>query len=277
MPQQVSSTDKIIFPDGVALELSNDSGASYHNIGVLAAGTTATYNYDKIITESGNAGTLLSRIKNQTMAIAPSALYDWDPEIWEKFSGGAFAYTNVAGTPVVGGAEVIAVSAIPAYDQAYVIANQNGDGTVPTINSVTGSVDGLLVTLDDYDFVKVQGGWAIVIHDTVTVTTLAQTFTINSDYTPSSGKKINAGTSSLELSTFIARLRHYTDDALTTYDTELIIHAADLDSGMGFNFKGANEDGVQEITVAMTGKVDTSRTDGDQLFQLFIGADAYTN
>ena len=146
MPVQVTEAqkDQIIFPDGVALEVSDDDGVTFFSLGVMATGTTATYNYDKIITESGNAGTLKSRIKNQTMAIAPSALYTQDPEIWEKFSGGAFSFTSIAGTPVAGAIQATDGTNI-AFEQFIKIENQNFDLSAITINSITGSVDGALV------------------------------------------------------------------------------------------------------------------------------------
>ena len=136
MPKQVSATDKIIFPDGVAFEVSLDSGSTYFNLGVLGGGTTLTYNYDKIEVESGNAGKLSARVKNQTIALAPSPLLDWDPEIWDKFDGGLFTYSSIAGSTVSGATQTVA-SGSWGWNDPIVIANQNGDGTAVTINSVT--------------------------------------------------------------------------------------------------------------------------------------------
>ena len=277
MPHQVATADKIIFPDGVALEVSDDDGSTYYHLGVLSNGTTAAYNYDKIVVESGNAGTLDSRIKNQTIALAPSNLMEWDPEIWQRFSGGSFTYSNVAGVLVSGASQVVASGAW-AYNKFIEIENQNGDGSTITVNSVTGGTDGALVSETDFFIGQNEKGVeGIFVKDSTTVTTLVQSITINYDYTPSAGKKIVAGTSSLELTKFIARLRHYTDTALTTYDIEMLIYGVDMDSGLSFAFKGANEDGVNDITVAFTGTVDITRTDGSQLFELLINSDAYTN
>ena len=275
MPAQVSSTDKIIFPDGVAFEVSTDEGASYTNIGVLAGGATATYNYDKIVVESGNAGTLRNRIKNQTIAMAPSALYNWEPDVMESWGGGAFNLETVAGTPVSGATQVI-TSGNWEFDKGILFAGQNDDGTVPTVNSVTGSTDGAGAA-DDYTTVKGPGGWYLVPLDGTNFTTESQSLTIDYDYTPSASKKLTGGTSSIELTKFWARLRHYTDDSLTQYDMEMIVYGVDIDSGLQFGFKGANEDGVHEITVAFTGNVDITRDDGKQLFELTINSDAYSN
>lgn len=275
MPFQVSSgSDNLIFPDGVALEVSTDSGASWTNLGVLSAGTTVTYNYDLIGLESGNKGSLRSRAKNEKIALAPSTLWSWDVETWSKFSGGLFTYSSIAGTPVSGASQVVA-SGDWAYNKFIEIENQNGDGSTITINSVTGGTDGALVSETDYFKGRNERGiWGIFVKDSVTVTTLSQTITIDYDYTPATGRKITAGQSSKVLSRFYARLRHYTDDALTTWDAQCLIYGVDMDSGLNFNFKGANEDGVNEITVAFTGNVDTSKTSGAQLFEMTINDSA---
>lgn len=276
MPVQTSKED-YIFPDGVALEISTDDEASWHNIGVLAAGAVVTYNYDKIETESGNKGKICSRAKNETVALAPSALWSWDLQNISRFSGGLFNYTAIAGTPVAGATQT-ATSGTWNYNKFILLENQNYDGSAITVNSVTGGTDGLLVVDTDYYVGQnAKGEYGVFIIDSVTVTTESQDMVINFDYTPSTGKKITAGTSSVVLSRFIARLRHYTDDALTLYDVELKVFGVDLDAGLSFNFKGANEDGVDEITVSFTGNPDTDKTDGAQLLELFVANDALTS
>ena len=62
---------------------------------------------------------------------------------------------------------------------------------------------------------------------------------------------------------------------MSTWDTQVVLFGVDMDSGLNFNFKGANEDGVNEITVAFTGNVDTSLTDGAQLMEMTINSSAY--
>ena len=118
---------------------------------------------------------------------------------------GLVTLSTVAGSPLVSQLEVIA-SGDWSYDQTYVLANQNDDGTVPTINSVTGGTDGALVLDTDYFVVKVDGKWAIHITDSATVTTEAQAVTVDSDYTPSASKKLvwaNSGTKTNKVVRFV--------------------------------------------------------------------------
>lgn len=273
MGAQTNVTDEIVFPDGTALEISEDEGSTYHNMGVLGAGVTATHNYDKIDVETGNAGKLKARVKNQTVALAPSALMNFKPENWEKFSGGLYAFSTVAGTPVVGASQTV-LSGNWSFDKGIFFENQNNDGSIISVTSVTGSVDGAGAA-DDFDIAIVPGGSVLIPRDGTIFITEVQDLVIIYDYTPGVSQKITAGTSVATLERFWARLRHYTDSALTTFDVELIVYGVDMDAGIQFNFKGANEDGVDEVTVAFTANVDTTQTDAAQLFELTVKDVAY--
>ena len=274
MPNQtITGTDQIVFGDGIALEVSTDNGSTFDNVGVMAGGATAAYNYNKIETETGNGGTLPAKATKETLVLSPTALLSWNPEVWAKFSNGLFTYTNIAGTPVAGGTQLVA-SGDWSFDNGILLTGQNGDGTEPTINSVTGSADGAGAA-DDFDLAKVAGGWVLTPRDGTNFTTEVQTLTINSDYTPSAGKKITAGSSSTVLERFVVRFRHYTDDALTTWDHQLLIYGVDMDSGFTLGYKGANEDGVNDATVAFTANIDTTKSSGAQLFEMTVNASAY--
>lgn len=276
MPVQTTK-EQYIFPDGMALEVSTDSGSSWTNLGTFAAGATMTHNFDKQELESGNNGKVISNIKNETVEIAPSALWTWDLDAIQKLGGGIYTVTNVAGTPVAGATQTIA-SGSWAYNKFIQITNQNGDGSEITINSVTLGTDGAIV--EDTDYYKGQnaaGAWGIFVIDSATVTTENQTVEIDYDYTPSQGKTLKSGSQSVVLTRYQARLRHYTDAPLTTYDIEMIIFSTDVNAGLSFAFKGANEEGLNEITLSLTGNVDTSLTDGEGLFSLFVAESAKTS
>lgn len=92
--------------------------------------------------------------------------------------------SNVAGTPVAGATQAI-TGASYAYNDFIEIEHQNGDGSVITINSVTGSTNGALVADTDYVLIQnEEGNYGIAIIDSATVTTMSQVFTIDYDYTP---------------------------------------------------------------------------------------------
>jgi hypothetical protein len=133
-----------------------------------------------------------------------------DKDFYNIIMGSTDTVTNVAGSLVSGATDVWASSGW-TYDVWVALEGQNGAGTAPTINSVTGSVDGALVLNTDYSLTKSGSKWGIVVTDSVTVTTTAQTITINYDYTPSAGYTVQGGNSST-LSKFILKLEGSNDN-----------------------------------------------------------------
>jgi len=269
-----TNVSKYIIPDGMNIAISTDSGSSWSDIGLLAGGATLTHNFTKQTINGGNKNKIVDRIKDQTVALAPSALWSQDLAVFEKLGGGLYTRTAVAGTPVTGASQVVAANGW-AYQKFIKLTNQNYDGSAVTVNSVTGSVDGLLAVNTDYYIGRNEAGeYGIFVLDSATVTTVNQTLTINTDYTPAASSYITAGTSLLELTSFQVRMRHYTDVGLTAFDQEVYVYNAATDSGIQFNFKGQNEDGLFETTMSFTGSLDESRTSGDQLFKWLIATSA---
>lgn len=267
MPFQTTKRNQYIAPEGFALGVSIDNGATFEDLGVFEAGLTITHNFDKLEQESGNAGKLKARVKNETLAVAPSLLWTWDLQALAKASGGLFTFVDVPGTPVAGADQVIASGW--AKNIFIPFTNQNGDGTAPTVNSVTGSVDNALTELTEYIIIQQGSEWGIILLDAVT--TLAQDVTINTDYTPSASTKLTSGKVSTTLERVILRLRRYTDDALTVFDIETFMYGVDIDAGLQFNFDGANSDSaVMGVQVAFTANLDSSQPDGAQLLSMLI-------
>lgn len=97
---------------------------------------------------------------------------------------------NIAGTPVAGATHALTAGNW-GYNDPILVENQNGDLTQLTINTVTGSTDGLLVADTDY-FIGVDqtGATIITVVDSVTVTTESQTMTIDYDYTPNATTRL---------------------------------------------------------------------------------------
>ncbi len=82
--------------------------------------------------------------------------------------------------------------------------------------------------------------------------------------TPSVGKDVtyDGAANQVTLTRSKIRLTHYTVDATggsetdADIDWQFTLHNAKVDAGASFNFKGVNEDGLDEITVSFTGKPD---------------------
>lgn len=107
-----------------------------------------------------------------------------------ELDSGLITLTTTAASPV-SGAEQSVASGSWSYNNFIAIANQNGDGTSPTVNSVTGGTDGSLT--EDTDYYVGQDGdgtWGIFVIDSANVSTESQELTIDYDYTPAASKKI---------------------------------------------------------------------------------------
>lgn len=182
MPRQ-TAVRSLQFPDGFKMEISADSGSTWEDVGVLAGGAQATFNWDQQLIDAGNVKELVNDLKNMSVALAPSALWSWNPDIITKIWAGVFTST-AATTPGVG----------------FDIENTATERVTPT---------------------KLQ-----------------------------------------------VRMTHFSDDALTTEDFQFTLYNATVDAGGSMNFKGVNEDGLNEITVSFTGRPDYASS--GELFKFFL-------
>lgn len=136
------------------------------------------------IVRAGNCGVgELARLVEKTPTISFTRLDVNNRPVFDKMLG--LDRLNVAGA-LVSGATQVTTSGAYEFNQFIKITNQNGDGSAITVNSVTGSVDGLLVVDTDYYIGQNElGEYGVFIIDSATVTTMSQEFTIDYDYTPS--------------------------------------------------------------------------------------------
>ena len=185
MPRQTNETSNIQFPDGFKLEISTDgtTGSTWEEVGVLAGGATATMNWTEYHIDAGNYVDLVDKAKDPTIALAPSAVWNFDPAVIAHLFPG-FLTSAAATTPGTG------------TDVTY----------AGTDNQVT-------------------------------------------------------------LTRSKIRLTHYSDASLSTEDWQFTLDNAVVDAGGSFNFKGVNEDGLDELTVSFTGKCNPA--DSYKLFTFF--------
>ena len=92
MRQTPRTSQQIIFPDGFRMEVSTDgtTGATWTDVGVLSAGAQMTFNWDDFVIDAGNYEGLVDGLKNPTVALAPSALMNFDPAVIKAVFGGLF-------------------------------------------------------------------------------------------------------------------------------------------------------------------------------------------
>lgn len=167
-----------------------------------------------------------------------------------KLDAGLISVTTVAGS-IVNNAQQVVASGSWAYSTFIPLTYQNGDGTLPNIDSVTGSVDGALVLNTDYTITKVSGVWGITVLDSTDVTTLAQSITIQSDYTPAASKKItfaDSGNKTLKAMRLIN-----TDENNKTFKID-IENGTNM-SAVSIDFAGDDEEDVAILPIQFEGSI----------------------
>jgi len=102
MPRQTNNK-AIQFPDGFRLEVSTDgtTGAAWQDVGVLAGGAVATFNWDELHIDAGNYEDLVDMAINPVVALASSAVLNWDADVIAALFPGFFS-SDAATVPGVG-------------------------------------------------------------------------------------------------------------------------------------------------------------------------------
>lgn len=278
MPAQTSLKSKIRFPDGCKVSVKEYGAGSYTDIGALGSDVNLTLNYDENKFETANAGELETQIKNM-MIDGSFTLIHLDTANINRLGGGIFELvTNSGGVVATIDDQVIASGAATdktPYNLEFIETGATAlkSSAEPTITSVTGATDGALTANDDYTIIpdsNSPSGYSIVFNTAgATLTTLAQVITIvYTSVTSIASTELYAGTSSKVLTALALKFTHTDEDS--NIDAEFELYSASPNSGgFQFNFKAATADGVEEMPITFTGKPDTTRTDGRQLFRYF--------
>jgi len=288
MPTQTTKKAYIFFPDGGKVSVKEDGAVSYTDIGAINSAIQLVLNYDENEVNTANAGKLAKQIRN--MSIAGSLdLINLEPDIIEKLGGGMFENVVTAGSPV---ATVPDQTIAAGWDDdivyPLVLETSSSDDTElqasakPTLTSVTLDPSGTPEALvEGTEYVLVEdsnafSGWGIVFISANMSTGSPKTFDIEIDYasvTPVAGTTTHLGNSTETLAGYAIKVEHYNDSG--AIDRSFEVYLADTASGgFSFNFKGANEDGVDTTSLSFNGRVDTDRTPGRQLANLYTKAAA---
>lgn len=287
MPVQTTQKSYIYFPDGALVAIKASGESSYTDIGAISSAITTTLNWDENQVETANAGKLAKQIRNMNLS-GGFTLINLNPDGLARMSGGLFTKVVTAGTAVT----TMPVQTIAAgwddkimYDLAPVVSSSDSTplkyAAAPTFTSIVLDAGGTPETLtagNDYVVVanpNSYSGYSITFISGGMTTLTPKTKAITIDYdsvTPVAGTKLTCGSSTAVLDAYAMKITH-TDDAGKKREIE--IYSVDTDSGaFNFNFKGANEDGVEEMPLTFMAKIDTARTDKDQLFSYSVDTGA---
>lgn len=101
--------------------------------------------------------------------------------------------------------------------------------------------------------------------------------TTEAETTPAAGVNVFSGTTSTVLAPFIARFTHYTNAGKTEWDFQHTIFRVNPDAGgITMNKNGSKSDTDYDLwTIALTGEIDTSLDDGEQLDKVYYADSIY--
>lgn len=287
MPVQTTKKGNIYFPDGAKAQVKASGDSSYTDLGALNSAIGITLNYTENQLSTANAGKTDPQIRD--MEIEGSfTLINFDLAAVEKMGGGIFERAQTAGTAVTTSPDqdiAAGWSDNTLYDLD--IQTSSSDSTPlrasakPTLTSVTLDPDGTPEVLTENNDYVVQensnstSGWSIQFISAGMVVGSPTTFPIRIDYssvTPYATTNMYVGTSTKILTPYALKFTH-TDSNSKIREVE-IFSVSPTSGGFQFNFKGANEDGVEEMPITFNGDIDTSLTDGRQLIRWTVDDNA---
>lgn len=276
MPVQTTAKN-FLFPDGCQVYVKEYGAVAYTDIGAINSQVGNSLTFDENQLETANAGTTEKHINNMKVE-GSFTLVNWDMSVIEKLSGGLITRTTTAAEANI----AIPDQEIAAgwddnilYDLvAYTSSSDSTElklDTKPTLTSVTldATIPEALTEATDYFIVAnsaSSSGWSIGFMSANMGTETPKANTITVDYgsnTPRASETLSIGSSTATLQPMCMRFKH-TDGNGKIRQADL--YSVDPNSGfLQFNFKGANEDGLEEIPITYMAKIDSSRTDGQQL------------
>lgn len=275
--------EKVVQIGSGALLYSLDGGASFTGLGA-ADSIVATETITPLDGEPDNAvkPRRADGVAEQTVTITAN-LWENDPDKIAALRGGIDTVTKTTGTPVAGAGQTIA-SGGWSYNVPVEIEGQNASGSAPTINSITGGVDGLLVENTDFYLQKDNSTkkWSVVFIDSVTITTEAQDMVLDYDYTPASNTKVTSGGVAAAGRVWMRIINRTVDKADATVAAELGISEGDsyyyvsqydyfysiVNAGKSQTLKNKDDTNPTIVVpISMIAESDPDRADGENLFE----------
>ena len=275
MPRQTAEK-QIIFPDG--FKFSIDTGDGFEDVGLLSGGSTATFTYDEFDLDAGNYEDLLSYAKNPTVALAPSAIWNWNNSVIAKLMTGFAKVSNTTGGTNLefnGNARHFTLTRANLK-----LTHFNGEVSKALVDDDitaldTSGTNNDIVTVPKATFAGALP-WTTKIDSVVEIEGMREVHVDDKDAVASQGNFYTDATNLY----FIVATGTYADlagakaglagtevKAYTSVDWEFTLYNAKVDAGASMNFKGVNEDGLSEYTVSFTGRPDPAQS--HRLFKFF--------
>ena len=269
---QYAKGNEIFFPDGCRVDIKAVGDVAWTTLGCILGDSAGTHNFDVNEVEC-NDGAKSKQYRNETMALS-FILGNLNATNISKMSAGMFSVVTTAGTPFTPVDQVIAAgwtdkSTINVDIKATATSNSSRITAEPVITTVTGATAGLLVEDDDYTIVpstNAPSGWEIVLN-TAGISGLVTSEVVTIVYgsnTPVARTTVTSGKSSGQFTNFAVRFVHVDSASKERF---LEVYSVNPESGsFAFSFRAVATGEIEQLPLTLTGELDGTRSDGDQLF-----------
>lgn len=258
-----------LLPAGATV-LMGATEAALATIGKLVKDVAFTITGERVVLKANTGEEIINSFKNQKATIK-AELADIDFAVISDMNSGFMTSANVAGNPVTG-ATYTQISGAWAVNKFYPFPNQNGDGTIISVTSITGSTDGALVADDDYDIVlNDDGRYGVVFQDFTPagkLSTLSQNLVWIYDYTPNATTGWTFGSVASTIANKVFQV--FYNDPLTGDDYKLTLYKGKQSSDIMLNFLPSDSNEINTYPFEITAEIDLTRTSGDMLGKLVI-------
>ena len=238
-------------------------GPSVTNLVDIGAVRNAVFKeeWEDVEVKSDNAGVVRVGIKEHVARIECDMM-EVNLENLDTARGGIDTYTTTAATPVnvTGEEHVLSGTELVRLD------NRNGDGTEVESIVVTDSESNPAVQDTDYVVVVDSAGYTCIarISDS-TVIDEGETVTVDYTYTPNESVTLTSG-GKTSLSDRVVRITN-TDENGKIF--RITLYKATINEGAEIEFPAEDDDDPAMPHLNMKGVLDISRTEGEQLFEIY--------
>ena len=244
-------------PVGYEVAVKNDGG-TFVDLGVTNEAGTIEATYETVKWTGSRAEAIKTFYKEFTVSATMSLAQIQLENINLLMSGGT-DYTTTAAEEVDGAEQTLAGGSW-AEDTWYKFEGQQAAGTAPTAVSMANDGD-----LTAFELVKVGNEWGFVVQ---TATDTDDDLVVTYTYTPAASKHLSMGSQSVDITPRAVRIRKNLGTIADPKYFSVEIYAAVNEAGLSLSFPRYDADDIQALEVSLTGQLDVTRSDLDQLLKI---------
>jgi len=279
MPVQTTTNRGYLkIKDGCKVSVWASGDGAYTDLGETEGDVKLGVTWSEFQRQTGNAGIKAPIIRNM-MVEGSFTLTDLWPSAFTKLSNGAITSVTTTATPDT------------TLDNQVIAANWTADTPIPlevvdtttgvaynctalTLTSVTGDSSGAGTAYSDYTLIadtNSSSGYSIILH-TGGLATFATSEVITivfASATPVASTTLYCGTSTLELVPYKLKFTHTDSSSVVDFEVELPV-VYSQSGAFVLDFGGQGSDGVDSLPIQFKAQIDSTGTEGRQLFSYLI-------